>query len=248
MTLRLALTVMLGLPAALAAQPAAPVRAGSVVPLPPIGLPLPQIGLPLPRIGLPAATPQRHGTVNQRRGGVHPPPKRGRRQHRSPIYILPAYGWSYVYDAPVADTGVRPTHDSTPAPDAPTTGRLRLDVEPDGGQQVFVDGYYVGTPEDLDDGLELAAGPHTLEIRRDGYEPLQVSVSIAAGRSITYRGGLKATVEKGAPSGVPAVAAVTPAAPMTGYIIPGCYVGNVPPTEVPLPTGCDPSRVITINP
>ena len=32
------------------------------------------------------------------------------------------------------------------------------------------------------------------------------------------------------------------------YLIPGCYMGNVPPQEVKLPAGCDASRVTTIKP
>jgi hypothetical protein len=28
-------------------------------------------------------------------------------------------------------------------------------------------------------------------------------------------------------------------APTTIYVVPGCYVGNVPPREVALPAGCD---------
>ena len=34
---------------------------------------------------------------------------------------------------------------------------------------------------------------------------------------------------------------------MTGYVIPGCYIGNVPPQEAGLPAGCDLGRLITIT-
>jgi hypothetical protein len=39
-----------------------------------------------------------------------------------------------------------------------------------------------------------------------------------------------------------------PPPPSTFYYIPGCYMGNVPPTEVDLPPGCDPDRVIVRKP
>ena len=31
------------------------------------------------------------------------------------------------------------------------------------------------------------------------------------------------------------------------YVIPGCYMGNVPPEDTGLPEGCDPRRAITIK-
>src|SRR5260370_7801253 len=92
MFLKLAAIVMLGLPSMMAAQTPAPVT-GGVAPLPPIGLPLPPIGLPLPPIGLPAAA------APQPRGAVLPVPGM-RKQHRSGIHVLPAYGWPYLYQAP----------------------------------------------------------------------------------------------------------------------------------------------------
>jgi hypothetical protein len=240
MRLNLAVIVMLGLPAVAAAQPAAPVT-GGVAPLPPIGLPLPHIGLPLPPIGLPAAAvPQPRCVVN------HPVPGVG--QHRSVIYFLPAYGWPYLYEAPAASTGPGSRDASrTLSQPQPHTGRLRLGVEPRGDQQLYIDGYYVGTPEDFDGEVELEAGPHTLEIRAPGYETLQVNVNIAPGRSITYRETLKATDAKPAPESVPSSTPVAPATPMTGYVIPGCYIGNVPPQDVGLPASCDLGRVITIT-
>ena len=33
-----------------------------------------------------------------------------------------------------------------------------------------------------------------------------------------------------------------PVPPATIYMIPGCYIGNLPPREVKLPAGCDPDR------
>jgi len=172
-----------------------------------------------------------------------------RRQHRSRIYILPAYGWPYLYEAtPAANTGgSRDGAPASPQPQ-PLAGRLRLDVEPRGGQQLYIDGYYVGTPEDFGGEVELEAGPHSVEIQAPGYETLQVYVNVSLGRSIAYRGTLKATDAKPAPAAAaPSSTPVAPVTPMTGYVIPGCYIGNVPPEDAGLPAGCDLSRLITIK-
>jgi hypothetical protein len=39
-----------------------------------------------------------------------------------------------------------------------------------------------------------------------------------------------------------------PPPPSTFYYIPGCYMGNVPPSQVTLPANCDPKQVITRKP
>lgn len=250
MRFELAVIVMLGLPAMAAAQPAVSVP-GGVVPLPPIGLPLPQIGLPLPQIGLPlppiglppAAASPRHSDVNGPAPGV-------RRQRRSAIYFIPAYGWPYPYDAPTASaTPVLPDGSPAPPKSQPRHGRLRLDIEPGGAsaQQLYVDSYYVGTLEDFSGEVELEAGPHTMEIQAPGYETLHIDVMIADGRSITYRGTLKATDAKPAEAAVPSSTSTTPATPLTLYYIPGCYIGNVLPEDAGLPASCDLSRVVTIK-
>jgi hypothetical protein len=256
MRLELAVIVMLGLPAMAAAQPAVSVP-GGVAPLPPIGLPLPQIGLPLPQIGLPlpqiglplpqiglppAAASPRHSTVN----GAAP---EMRRQRRSPIYFIPAYAWRYPYEAPSAMPSL-PDGSPTNPKAQPLPGRLRLDIEPGGAgaQQLYVDSYYVGTLEDFSGEVELEAGPHTVEIQAPGYETLHIDVKIAEGRSITYRGTLKPTDTTPAPdAAVPSSTSVPPPTPLTLYIIPGCYIGNVPPEDAGLPASCDLSRVVTIK-
>jgi hypothetical protein len=126
---------------------------------------------------------------------------------------------------------------------------VRLDVEPAGNQQVYVDGFYVGTPEDFAAGLEIEPGPHALEIRRAGYDALHTSINVVSGRSITYRGTLTKTIEPASPdAGLPSAPAQPSAAPMTSYIVPGCYVGNVPPEDAGLPARCDLTTVITIHP
>jgi hypothetical protein len=46
----------------------------------------------------------------------------------------------------------------------------------------------------------------------------------------------------------PAPPPFVPSGDRTVYVIPGCYVGNVPPTDVRLPPGCDVKKVTTFNP
>ena len=65
---------------------------------------------------------------------------------------------------------------------------------------------------------------------------MSVDVRITAGQSVTYRAGLKALP--------PAVAVPS----TTFYLIPGCYMGNIPPKDAHLPSTCDQSRAITWQP
>jgi PEGA domain-containing protein len=130
-------------------------------------------------------------------------------------------------------------------------------VQPRGVLQVYVDGYYVGIPDDFNGELELAAGPHRIELRAPGYETLTFDVQIAPQRSVTYRGALKPADAKPAPdftnpqepdtTGV-APQPVTPPTPTTFYVIPGCYFGNVAPKDVALPATCDLSLLVTYRP
>ncbi len=56
--------------------------------------------------------------------------------------------------------------------------------------QVFADGYYVGIVDDFDgvfQHLNLEAGPHQIEIREPGLEPIAFDVMVQAGRTMTFR-------------------------------------------------------------
>jgi hypothetical protein len=56
--------------------------------------------------------------------------------------------------------------------------------------QVFADGYYVGIVNDFDgvfQHLNLEAGPHQIEIREPGLEPIAFDVIVQPGRTITFR-------------------------------------------------------------
>ncbi len=121
-------------------------------------------------------------------------------------------------------------------------------MQPDRNLQLFVDGYYVGTLDDVGGELRLETGPHRIEMRAPGYETSEVDVRIPFDRSITYRGALKPLNDKPAPEAlVTASADVASVTPRTFYLIPGCYVGNVPPKDVNLPAMCDLGRLITVT-
>ena len=67
--------------------------------------------------------------------------------------------------------------------------RLRIvDAPPDA--EIYVDGYYAGLVEDFDgvvQHLEVTPGPHQIEIRAPGFEPVVFDLDGAEGRTITYR-------------------------------------------------------------
>ena len=140
----------------------------------------------------------------------------------------------YYVPEPVAYVPAQPE----PPPkrvEPPALGRLILDIAP-ATAQIFVDGYYVGVPEDFSAGGGgglLEAGPHHLDISADGHEPVAVELMIAAAHAVTYRATLK---------GFPPPAA---APSTTFYLIPGCYMGNVPPKDAHLPPTCDQARTVT---
>ena len=72
-------------------------------------------------------------------------------------------------------------------------GRLRLKVQPSEAE-VFVDGYYAGIVDEFDNmfqHLSIETGPHRIEVRQDGYEPLTFEVRILPDRTVTYRGEMK---------------------------------------------------------
>ena len=122
-------------------------------------------------------------------------------------------------------------------------GHVSIDVLPTSAQ-VFVDGQYVGLSYELGSGFTLEVGPHRLEFRADDYEPVSLDTTIEAGRAVTYEGTLvRRNAQQSEPS--PARAASVPVG-MTIYFIPRCYLGNVPPTGVRLPAGCDISEMKVI--
>lgn len=72
-------------------------------------------------------------------------------------------------------------------------GGVRIDLA-ERDAEVLVDGYYAGTVEDFDGSfqhLNLEPGPHRIEIRREGFEPVSFDVNVEPGRTITYRTRLR---------------------------------------------------------
>jgi hypothetical protein len=213
----------------------------------PIGLPLPSIGLPLPSIGI-------QPVPGQNRRPDHPiyAPGRYRRSRSSVVYVVPSYGWSgYASPAPPppAESGVTVF---TPEPEV---GQLRLDVQPADRWQLFVDGAFVGTQEDLGSDIDIQAGPRRIELRAPGYQPLAFDTRIEVGRSITYRGRLEPIQQSALPdpparreTPIAAPPPVAPAGSRTLYVIPGCYLGNVMPQKEKLREGCDMSTMKTFTP
>lgn len=75
--------------------------------------------------------------------------------------------------------------------DAPTGGlRLQIDRQ---DAQVFVDGDFAGLVDDVNGRfhhLRLPPGPHHVEIRAPGYQPLELDVNVEPRHTIDYRGAL----------------------------------------------------------
>ncbi len=72
-------------------------------------------------------------------------------------------------------------------------GSLRLKVTPREAA-VYVDGYLAGNVDDFDGVLQrlhLDSGPHRIEVRLDGYEPLDFEVKITPDDTVTYSADLK---------------------------------------------------------
>jgi hypothetical protein len=129
----------------------------------------------------------------------------------------------------------------------PASARLVLDVHPPTAQ-VFADGYYIGIPEDFrfeNGGAVLEPGPHRIDIVARDYEPVSFDVNLASGQMATFRHILASI-----PSTPPAArdgARPAKKQPVTFYLIPGCYMGNVPPKEAKLPATCDITRAVSFQ-
>jgi hypothetical protein len=113
-----------------------------------------------------------------------------------------------------------------------------------GTTEVIVDGLYVGSVDDLrrsGRGHALEPGPHRLELRAPGYEPVTVGVTIAPDETLFYQRELEAAPR-------PAPVLPPPGMPKTFYVIPGCYAGDRPPQADRLPPNCDAANARTIPP
>ena len=252
------------MPLPAAAQHASPVARPATA-LGAIGLPLPPTSLPPPSTNLPPSkwdrvqtpswmTPQVPWWERQKPPAWEtqgPPPwerppvpenpmARPPHRPRPPSYVYgPVYPWTYSSYQPYP----QPPPVVTEAPPEPETGGLRLEVDPEGLLQIFVDGVFVGTPRDLGGEITLRPGSHRIEIRAPGYETLTFDARIEAGRAITYRGELTSMAVTAPPPPV-----YVPTGSRALYVIPGCYLGNVTPDPKRLPAACDISQMKTLTP
>jgi hypothetical protein len=110
-----------------------------------------------------------------------------------PGYYGP-YGYGYPYYSPY---GAYP-FGYAPAPGyfgatARAYGGVKIDM-PQKDAEVYADGYYAGTVRDFDGALrhlDVAAGPHHIEIRAQGFDPIAFDVNVQPGQTITYRADLR---------------------------------------------------------
>jgi hypothetical protein len=73
------------------------------------------------------------------------------------------------------------------------SGSLRLKINPRSAQ-VYVDGYFVGVVDSFDGAFQklgLEGGGHRVELKADGYQPLEFEVLITPGETVTYKGEMK---------------------------------------------------------
>jgi hypothetical protein len=241
MRLLLAVFVLLGVAAAAAAQSHGHGLTDEM-PIPSIGLPLPQIGLPLAPIGLPLppmGLPPSRLTAPERLGRSQrfERPERSERSHRVErpgSFVF--FGWPYlpVEQFPAIPTAVPPLERAV--------GRLRLVLSSGVDPQILVDGYYAGLFSDVAGELTLDTGAHTVELREEGYDPVRVPVNIQPDAVLVYDVFLPPHINAPLPAVEPVSEPAPP--PSTIYVIPGCYVGNVPPRQVSLPAGCDARNAI----
>jgi hypothetical protein len=190
---------------------------------PPIVYPLPPLMTP-PAGGLPPLVPETPR--------FHTEPSR----HQ---FGIPSYGFPFYTPYVFGDSAAAPAAPATPA--RPATGWLRLAVTPVNAQ-VFIDSRFVGTVEEIDARRTLAldAGPHRLELRAPQFRTVAVDMRIAPSETLTYR----AALEPELPAPPPPRTTPRPAAsPSPMYVIPNCYMGNVPPRASRLPSGCDIKRL-----
>jgi PEGA domain-containing protein len=164
------------------------------------------------------------------------------------------YGYGYAYGyygyaaAPIygpndVNVGVVPYREAATAPDSTESlGRLFIDTEP-GTAQVVVDGRAVGSVADFRGvGMLLPEGVRHVDLRAPGYEDANFDIDILSSQPAVYRGDLTAVRRATGPAAAPIRRGSD-----TFYVIPDCYLGNRPPSEVSLPPGCDLKKTRTIK-
>jgi len=72
-------------------------------------------------------------------------------------------------------------------------GGVRISL-PQRDAEVYVDGYYSGVVDQFDGAMQqlnLEPGPHQIEVRAAGFEPVTFDVNVEPGRTLTYRSSLR---------------------------------------------------------
>jgi len=72
-------------------------------------------------------------------------------------------------------------------------GGVRIQL-PQRQAEVWVGGYFVGTVDDFDGSfqqLNLEPGAHRIEVREQGFDPIEFDVKVEPGRTIHYRSDMK---------------------------------------------------------
>jgi hypothetical protein len=112
----------------------------------------------------------------------------------------PLYGWG-MYALPMSRySGLWYDYYAAESPSYVQSidGSIKLKVKPKDAE-VYVDGTYYGRVDHYDGAfqhLDLRAGTHRVEIRANGYQPIEFQVRVLPGRSITYNGEMKPVVVK----------------------------------------------------
>jgi len=133
-------------------------------------------------------------------GGDKARPREGRPQppaRRPGQVVVEPMPWPWVYPYPPYPRGY-PPYGFRVYTDWETS-RVRLEVSPDDAQ-VFVDNYYAGIVDDFNgmfQRLTLHAGPHLIEIRKEGLRSLGIELNLYPGQDITYRKTMEPSQKEG---------------------------------------------------
>ena len=166
-------------------------------------------------------------------------------QHLPLVHPFPFGGTTYLYVPPASAVSRAPRGFGARTREHAREGTLLLLVSPR-SSQVYVDGDFVGTVDDLNAagrGLMLLPGSYGIELRADGFDTVAFDVRITGGETLTYRKELMATAR---PRPGAAVAPVQPGVARTIYLIPNCYAGDTPPVAADLPARCQVADLRTI--
>ena len=159
-------------------------------------------------------------------------------------YPFPFYASAFP---PIGFTDVTGLPYSTAIP-LETAGYLRLNVYPRSAQ-AFVDGFFVGTIDDIGAGGQaLAPGPHRVELRADGFETVTFEVQIRPNDTIRFTRELQRLPPAAPPSAAQLAAPAAAPVRKTLYVIPRCYAGDKRPIPSELPAACDIAALRVIQP